>query len=281
MPVSEVGDAVIGRGFGLMHRRGASKAVDTAKFPYTLDNPAHGSFGLSSVVRIQVQGDGGVGVRAISVAEVVSPGGHADALARDVMVALARSGVTATCTTADKARYGDLAVDSNLPDIANLAGRIDVNAFSAAVLAGRDVEGVGNVWVPADAPLADVWVPGADLRGLRVLPVLVVTSPDGLADAVANLRDELNYSEIYAVGLVPLTSSTTAPSPCSTAGYRVRRRHRRHPAHVADEVVRDLHREPGSSRHGAPRPTAATSSCSTGRTSSTTRSPPPTVTGGG
>jgi alpha-mannosidase len=156
------------------------------------------------VVRIQVQGDGGVGVRAISVAEVVSPGGHADALARDVMVALARSGVTATCTTADKARYGDLAVDSNLPDVRISLGGPDVNTFSAAVLAGRDVEGVGNVWVPADAPLADVWVPGADLRGLRVLPVLVVTSPDGLADAVANLLDELNYSEIYAVGPVPI-----------------------------------------------------------------------------
>ena len=30
MPVSEVGDAVIGRGFGLMHDR-ATTAVDTAK----------------------------------------------------------------------------------------------------------------------------------------------------------------------------------------------------------------------------------------------------------
>ena len=131
MPVSEVGDAVIGRGFGLMHRRGASKAVDTAKFPYTLDNPAHGWFGLSSVVRVRFQGDGGVGVRAISVAEVVSrPAVDADALARDLMVALARAGVTATCTTADKARYGDLAVDSNLPDVRISLGGPDDNAFT-------------------------------------------------------------------------------------------------------------------------------------------------------
>src|SRR6185369_15597562 len=33
MPVSEVGDAVIGRGFGLMHDRGADEAVDSAQHP--------------------------------------------------------------------------------------------------------------------------------------------------------------------------------------------------------------------------------------------------------
>ena len=69
MPVSEVGDAVIGRGFGLLHRRGsgarAEKAVDTAKFPYTLDNPAYGWFGLSSMVRVRIPGGGEVGARAI------------------------------------------------------------------------------------------------------------------------------------------------------------------------------------------------------------------------
>ena len=201
MPVSEVGDAVIGRGFGLTHRHGvADKAVDTAKFPYTLDNPAHGWFGLSSMVRVRIQGGGVERTRAISVAEVVSPGPEADALARDVMVALARAGVTATCSTAEKARYGDLAVDSNLPDVRISLGGPDVNAFSAAVLAGRDVEGVANVWIPADAPLADVWVPGADLRGLRALPVLVVSSPDGLEEAVADLCVELADRELYADG---------------------------------------------------------------------------------
>ena len=72
MPVSEVGDAVIGRGFGLTHDRGSTKAVDTAKFPYTLDNPAYGWFGLSSMVRVRFRRRRGA--RAISVAEVVSPG---------------------------------------------------------------------------------------------------------------------------------------------------------------------------------------------------------------
>src|SRR5262249_36048462 len=79
LPVSEVGDAVIGRGFGLMHEAGAGRsattgelsetAVDSAKYPWTLDNPAYGWFGLSSAVRVRV----GERRRAVSVAEVVSP----------------------------------------------------------------------------------------------------------------------------------------------------------------------------------------------------------------
>ena len=52
MPVSEVGDAVIGRGFALLHEPGSDESVDTAKHPYTLDNPAYGWFGLSSAMRV-------------------------------------------------------------------------------------------------------------------------------------------------------------------------------------------------------------------------------------
>ena len=67
LPVSEVGDAVIGRGFGLMHdTRPDEPAVDSAQYPWTLDNPAYGWFGLSSAVRVRVGDDavrGGVGRR--------------------------------------------------------------------------------------------------------------------------------------------------------------------------------------------------------------------------
>lgn len=193
LPVSEVGDAVIGRGFGLMHD--GSGAVDSAQQPWTLDNPAYGWFGLSSAVRVRV----GAGTRAVSVAEVVTPPDAAPRT-RDVMVALARAGVTATCSAADKPRYGDLAVDSNLPDTRIALGGPDENAFTAAVLAdagpdyaeelARQLAACGHarVWVPATDPLADVWVPGADVRGVRALPVLVVAGPlgaliDDLADA--------------------------------------------------------------------------------------------------
>ncbi|MGZ6780375.1 MAG: glycoside hydrolase family 38 N-terminal domain-containing protein, partial [Mycobacterium sp.] len=53
MPVSEVGDAVIGRGFALLHEPDSGDSVDTAKHPYTLDNPAYGWFGLSSAMRVR------------------------------------------------------------------------------------------------------------------------------------------------------------------------------------------------------------------------------------
>ncbi len=205
MPVSEVGDAVIGRGFALLHEPGTDESVDTAKHPYTLDNPAYGWFGLSSAVRVRVAD----GVRAVSVAEVVSPNEATSApLARDLMVALVRAGVTATCSSADKPRYGDLTVDSNLPDARIALGGPDQNAFTAAVLAEADpvyteelkrqlyASGAARVWVPAAAPLATTWLPGADLRHVRALPVLVIASADGLDDAVASVVEELADAEI-------------------------------------------------------------------------------------
>jgi len=204
LPVSEVGDAVIGRGFGLMHDRGGEAAVDAAQHPWTLDNPAYGWFGLSSAVRIRVNGH----LRAVSVAEVVTPTEPgASALARELVVALARAGVTATCSSADKSRYGALDVDSNLPDTRIVLGGPDENAFTAEVLAAADpvytdelkrqlyAGGSARVLVPAAAPLADQWVPDADLRGVRALPVLVVAAAE-LGQAVAAVVGDLAEAEI-------------------------------------------------------------------------------------
>jgi alpha-mannosidase len=211
LPVSEVGDAVIGRGFGLMHDSGSQTAVDSAKYPWTLDNPAYGWFGLSSAVRVRV----GDEHRAVSVAEVVSPTEAASTpLARDLMVALVRAGVTATCSSADKPRYGDLAVDSNLPDTRIALGGPDQNAFTAAVLADaepvyteelkRQLYGTGaaRVWVPPVAPLAKEWVPGANLRGLRALPVLIVAG-SALDEAVSAVVDDLADFEVVVEQDVP------------------------------------------------------------------------------
>ncbi|MEB4208126.1 NEW3 domain-containing protein [Mycobacterium sp. 94-17] len=205
MPVSEVGDAVVGRGFALLHE--GSRSVDTARHLWTLDNPAYGWFGLSSAARIRVSG---TGVRAMSVAEVVAPTEATSApLARELMVALVRAGVTATCSAADKPRYGNLEVDSNLPDVRIALGGPARNAFAAAVLAGAPVyaeelqrqlaaTGRGRVWVPAEAPLDAVWVPDADLRAPRALPVLVVDGTDEgeLRAAVAALAGDLDDADI-------------------------------------------------------------------------------------
>ncbi|KHO26893.1 alpha-mannosidase [Mycolicibacterium setense] len=214
LPVSEVGDAVIGRGFGLMHHPGAGRAVDAAQHPWTLDNPAYGWFGLSSAVRVRV----GAAVRAVSVAEVVAPDG---ANPRDLMVALVRAGVTATCSAADKPRYGDLSVDSNLPDTRFALGGPDENPFTAAVLAEADVAyadelkrqidatGSARVWVPAAAPLTEHWVPGADLRGVRTLPVLILAGDiDAVVDDLGNA--EIVVSQQAPAGTEPFEARTVA-----------------------------------------------------------------------
>ena len=243
LPVSEVGDAVIGRGFGLMHEAGSEAAVDSAIHPWTLDNPAYGWFGLSSAVRVRV-GDAGArssndqAVRAVSVAEVVSPSESASApLARPLMVALARAGVTATCSGADNPRYGDLAVDSNLPDARIALGGPDQNAFTAAVFAEADPvyaeelerqlssRGHARVWVPPSSPLADEWVPGADLRRVRALPVLVIAGSD-LEAAVGSVVEDLADFEIVVdqaapARLEPFESYTVAVLNRGIPGFAV------------------------------------------------------------
>ena len=194
MPVSEVGNAVIGRGFGLLHESGSTESVDTAVFPHTLDNPAYGWFGLSSAARVRFRhGD----VRAISVAEVVTPSrtdAATDTLIRGLMTALARAGVTATCTVADAPRYGDLAVDSNLPDVRISVGGPADNGFTATVCG--EATGSSREWIAAVTPLRDVWVPGADLRDPGALPVLIVGADGDTAAAVAALIEDLGDAEI-------------------------------------------------------------------------------------
>lgn len=206
MPVSEVGDAVVGRGFALLHDGDVS--VDTEHLPWTLDNPAYSWFGVSSVARIRLDDKN---TRAISVAEVVSPSeASSGALARELMVALVRAGVTATCSGADKPRYGNLAVDSNLPDVRIALGGPDRNAFTKAVLAEADPEyakelerqlskrGRARVWVPAATSLATAWVPGVDLRAVRALPVLVIDGTDEkrLDAEIASVATDLDDAEI-------------------------------------------------------------------------------------
>ena len=188
LPVSEVGAAVVGRGF-------AHIETDTENAPWTLDNPAQNWFALSSTARVDVSDPAGthLGSRAIGVAEVITT---ADRDVRHLVVALVRQGVTATTSTDTGSRYGRLDIDSNLPDVRIAVGGPAENAFTAAVLAAADpayaaeldrqlaASGSAHLWIPALAPLTEVWQPNADLTGLRALPVLVVVGsweslPDG------------------------------------------------------------------------------------------------------
>ncbi|MFV8317735.1 NEW3 domain-containing protein [Mycobacterium sp. 23] len=212
MPVSEVGDAVVGRGFALLHD--GDRAVDTAEHLWTLDNPAYGWFGLSSAARVRLGSD----TRAISVAEVVVPSEPAAGpLARDLMVALVRAGVTATCSGAEKPRYGHLDVDSNLPDARIALGGPARNAFTNEVLAGADPvytaelerqlaqTGQARVWVPAATQLVAVWVPDADLRACDAVPVLIIDGRGArnLTAAIATLATDLGDAEVVVQQQVP------------------------------------------------------------------------------
>ena len=233
LPVSEVGDAVVGRGFGLMHDHsgGQDRAVDTAEHPWTLDNPAHGWFGLSSAARIRV----GDSTRAVSVAEVIVPteSGAADT-ARDLMVALVRAGVTATCSTAEHTRYGHLEVDSNLPDARISVGMPEDNVFTAAVLAAADpayaaevtrqlaATGTARVFIPAASSLAAVWIPDADLRAVLALPVLIVAGD--IDSVVADLADaEIRVDQQIAADCGPFESRTVALINRGVPGFAVER----------------------------------------------------------
>ncbi|WP_309113291.1 glycoside hydrolase family 38 C-terminal domain-containing protein [Saccharothrix sp.] len=214
-PVSEVGGAVIARGFALPDS-------DTAVAPWTLDNPANTFFGLSSTAALRLVSPAGavLGRAAIAVAEVVVPAlVDAAPLARELVVALARVGVTATTSTAEGARYGWLRVDSNLPDVRIVLGGPERNPIAAEVLSTRDEwraelkrqlaeRGAARVFVPALSAVEEAWRPNADLRSLRSLPVVVVDGVDAgaLAAEIAALADE------FAVGDAEVTAVEVGPT---------------------------------------------------------------------
>ncbi|GAA1997384.1 NEW3 domain-containing protein [Catenulispora subtropica] len=193
-PVSEVAGAVIGRGFALPDS-------DAAVAPWTLDNPANTFFALGSTATLDLHDLEGraIGKVAISVAEVVvdDPDRYPDEV-RELVVGLARVGVTATTTTAEGARYGWLHVDSNLPDIRIVIGGPDTNVLTAEILERCDatvrqkfewlMKSDGHVcfFIPAAIPLEQAWVPNADLRDARALPVLIIAGerPEDTAHGV-------------------------------------------------------------------------------------------------
>jgi hypothetical protein len=199
--VYQTATAVIGRPFG-------APEADTATYPWTLDNPANHWFGLGSVARVVLDSPSGQVPVGIGVAEVITPDVVQNGdrrLVRDLLVWLARTGVTATCSRAAGPRYGSVDMDSNLPDFRIALGGPSENAFTAEVLAASDpavakrlaallADGVpARLWVPASRPRAAAFAPGADLRGPRDLPVLIVATahPSELEGAVSDLIAEL------------------------------------------------------------------------------------------
>jgi hypothetical protein len=185
LPVYQTATAVIGRPFG-------APEADVATHWWTLDNPANQWFGIGSVARatLAVGPDAEIPV-ALGVAEIVTPDAMPESLrpaVRELVTRLARAGVTATTSRAAGTRYGSADVDSNLPDFRIALGGPSSNAFTSEVLAacGPAVAkrlavlaaegGTARLWVPAAQSRAAAFAPGADLRGPRDLPVLIIAS---------------------------------------------------------------------------------------------------------
>jgi len=211
LPVYQTAVSVIGRPLG-------STDTDVAQHSYTLDNPAHEWFGVGSTARVALTGQGGGRqLRAIGVAEVIAPAGPARAgfapsqplaggpwrqAVRDLMLALARQGVTATCSVPQGPRYGSIEIDSNLPDFRITLGGPEQNSFTAQVLAAAGpaaaaalehqlaAGGTARIWVAAARSRRDAFGPGADVRGARDLPVLIVAADD-LGAAISAVIDDL------------------------------------------------------------------------------------------
>ncbi|MGW3959727.1 glycoside hydrolase family 38 N-terminal domain-containing protein [Amycolatopsis sp. NPDC005003] len=219
LPVAEVGFGAIGRSFGFPD-------VDAAEHLWTLDTPAHTWAGLSATARVAlVRDDGTRTAHAIGVAEVVEP--LAPGLeVRALVAALAAKGVTATCTRPGGPRYGALDADSNLPDVRIVVGAD--NPYAAEVLASagpgyRDaLARHGRVFVPATRTRREAWVPDADLRGLRDLPVVIV---DDVKAAIAELRAEATLDVRVPGGLdgtaEPADSYSVAVVNHGTPGFVV------------------------------------------------------------
>jgi alpha-mannosidase len=207
LPIYQTATAVIGRPPGIAD-------TDVEQHAFTLDNPAHEWFGVGSTARVALTGSAGPRTMlAIGVAEVVAPAapnGLREPI-RDLVVALARAGVTATCSVADGPRYGAIDVDSNLPDFRIALGDPAQNRFTSELLdaAGPAVAaelarqlataGAARVWVPAAQTRAQAFAPGTDLRGARDLPVLIVAADD-LGAAIGAVTADLADAVIEVPG---------------------------------------------------------------------------------
>ena len=196
LPLYQAATAVVGRPFG-------TADADAAEHPFTLDNPAQEWFGLGSAARVVT----GSQAWPLGTAEVIAAG--PDPAARDLLAALARHGVTATCGLPDGPRYGSLDLDSNLPDCRIVLGGPDANPWAArllaslgtaesAELAARLAAGQRRIWVPAARPRAEVFRPSADVRGERDLPVLVVAGPDPARELAADLASPVIEADLLA-----------------------------------------------------------------------------------
>ncbi len=229
LPIYQTAVSVVGRPPGPID-------TDVAEHSYTLDSPANEWLAVGATAAVAfTASDGSRQRQAIGVAELVAPASLREPV-RTLMAALAGQGVTATCTLPGGPRYGYQELDSNLPDFRIcLGGPVD-NELTALVLAAAGptaaaavdaqlaATGAARIWVPATRSRADAFGPGADVRGVLDLPVLLVVGADlgaetrrlaaDLADAVIEADAAIQTGEPTAAGA---GGASTALAPHTVA----------------------------------------------------------------
>jgi len=216
LPVYQTATAVTGQPFG-------TPEADVAGHGRTPGNRARHWFGVGSVLRLALATPDGAVPVALGVAEVVTPDalpGQHQSLVRDLVNWLASAGVTATTRLASAPRGGPAEAGPTPPDFRIALGGPSQNAFTAEVLAACDPSvasrltalladgAAARLWVPASAPRAAALGPGADLRGARALPVLIIApaetadpaDPPDLKTALTELRSEVWHKTVVADG---------------------------------------------------------------------------------
>ena len=212
-PVHETAGAVIGRPF--------ARDVDVAEDPWTLDQACHRWVDLSSTCVVETSGGGRT---AFGVADVVLPPAPTDderRAANRFVLALARSGVTSTLREAGTRPYGDLAFDSNVPDLRIFLGRDrkDHTALNGAAISTVlvDVDDIRGACARLDAEHI-VRVPHDDAR-------LLGPPPPTHGVAVINRGPvSVHVSKDGTIGLNLMRSCTSWPS-----GLWIDAPDRRHP----------------------------------------------------
>jgi hypothetical protein len=128
--------------------------------------------------------------------------------------------------------YGSIDLDSTLPDVRITLGGPAQDPFTAEVLAAAGPAAAGvlaaqleagasaRLWVPAAVSREQAFGPGADVRGARDLPVLIVAGDD-LAAAIAAVTADLADAEIEAPAAPADPAGPAGPPVPDLAGRSV------------------------------------------------------------
>lgn len=212
-PVYEVGGAFVARSF-------CPGDQDTAELPWTQDSAAFQFVDLT--VPLVIEGAIGIGGDVLGrltagVVEIVCPRTVSmaeDSHAAQMLLALSSVGVTATITWPEFRRFGDIAWDSNLPDLRIVVGGPETNEFTAHIFrqAGKAVESELRDWV-SNHGWAVALLPRLNLGLPEELPIILVWGKDAEQEAEACEHVAAQVRRLRRIGcLVPAALRETMPA---------------------------------------------------------------------